>query len=399
MRDRANATTPAARRRRVLIAGGGIAALETLLALRELAPDALDVELISPERELRYRPLGVVEPLHPGRIGHHDLRAIAADQGASLRVDAVSAVEPDRRVVHTDSGARLPYDDLVLALGARRDPAIPGAITFRGGEDAEQIRALHAELRAGAVKRVAFVVPPGVTWAFPLYELAFSTAMVVSEARLTEVELTLVTPADAPLTIFGARASDGVAGLLREASIRLETAAYARSVVRGRVEIAPHGRELGVDRIVAMPRLFGPGLPGVPADPDGFVQTDPDGAVPGLDHVWVIGDAAAFPVKQGGLATQQADAAAAAIARAAGVPLEPEPFRPVLRGILFTGRGPRYLEAEISGGRGDTSTISETPLWSPATKVVGRFLGPYLASRPASPPSPEGSSFPDLSVA
>ena len=37
------------RRRRVLIAGGGVAGLETLLALRALAADRLEVTLLAPE--------------------------------------------------------------------------------------------------------------------------------------------------------------------------------------------------------------------------------------------------------------------------------------------------------------------------------------------------------------
>jgi sulfide:quinone oxidoreductase len=50
-----------------------------------------------------------------------------------------------------------------------------------------------------------------------------------------------------------------------------------------------------------------------------------------------------FPLKQGGIATQQADVAAASIAAHAGADIEPHPFRPVLRGLLLTGMTPRYL--------------------------------------------------------
>jgi sulfide:quinone oxidoreductase len=88
-----------------------------------------------------------------------------------------------------------------------------------------------------------------------------------------------------------------------------------------------------------------------------------------------------FPVKQGGLAAQQAEAAATTIAALAGARVEPTPFRPVLRGWLLTGGEPLYLRTELRGGLGVTSTVSKQPLWWPPGKIFGRRLGPYLAER------------------
>jgi NADH dehydrogenase FAD-containing subunit len=42
-------SSPDPGRARVLIAGGGVAGLETLLALRALAPDLLDITILTPE--------------------------------------------------------------------------------------------------------------------------------------------------------------------------------------------------------------------------------------------------------------------------------------------------------------------------------------------------------------
>jgi sulfide:quinone oxidoreductase len=102
-----------------------------------------------------------------------------------------------------------------------------------------------------------------------------------------------------------------------------------------------------------------------------------------LDGVFAAGDATSFPVKQGGLAAQQADAVAEMIAAAVGVDIEPQPFRPILRGLLLTGGPPRYLdlEADISGSAGNESTISEEALWWPPDKLAGRYLAPYLSSQ------------------
>jgi sulfide:quinone oxidoreductase len=139
-----------------------------------------------------------------------------------------------------------------------------------------------------------------------------------------------------------------------------------------------------VDRVVALPRLEGYDS-GVPHDAQGFIPTDEYGRVPGLDDVYAAGDLTSFPVKQGGIATQQADAAAAAIAVQTGAKVEPIPFRPVLRGQFLTGFFPRYLRADPDAR---TSTVSTEPLWWPPAKIVGQHLAPFLAAHLGLPPAP-----------
>jgi sulfide:quinone oxidoreductase len=131
---------------------------------------------------------------------------------------------------------------------------------------------------------------------------------------------------------------------------------------------------------VALPRLEGTRIAGIPQDADGFVTTDPNGRVQGVLHVYAAGDITTFPIKQGGIAAQQADAVAEEIAAQAGAPVRPRRFRPVLRGLLLTGSTPRYLRHEPAGGTGNTTTIATEPLWWPAGKIVGRHLAPFLAA-------------------
>ena len=96
-----------------------------------------------------------------------------------------------------------------------------------------------------------------------------------------------------------------------------------------------------------------------------------------MSDVYAAGDITTFPVKQGGIAAQQADAAAEAIAAAAGADVDPAPFQPVLRGLLLTGGEPRYLRSELAAGR---DLVGEPePLWWPPAKIVGRYLAPFLA--------------------
>jgi sulfide:quinone oxidoreductase len=118
---------------------------------------------------------------------------------------------------------------------------------------------------------------------------------------------------------------------------------------------------------------------GIPQDDDGFIGTDLSGRVRGLEGVYAAGDITDYPVKQGGIATQQADAVAATIAARAGATVQPQRFEPVLRGLLLTGDSPRYLRSELGSGRAGAGTITTEPLWWPPGKIVGRHLAPFLA--------------------
>ena len=166
-------------------------------------------------------------------------------------------------------------------------------------------------------------------------------------------EITLVTPERAPLAIFGPRAVEVVTAELERAGVKVELGAYAEleSGPPRAIVMRPSGRRLEVNRILALPRLRGRTPAGVPADPDGFISVDAHGRVAGLDGVWAAGDGIDFPVKFGGLAAEQADAAAADIAADAGAVVERKPFRPVLRGRLLTSSGPRYMRYDAGGRR------------------------------------------------
>ena len=365
-----------------MIAGGGVAALEALLAIRELLDETVDIELVSASREFVYRPVTVTEPFGMGEAQSFDLAAIAGELHAELRIDSVAEVDSPTRVVRTAGGAAVPYDALLVATGARPRSWLPGAVTFRGRMDGEALRDVLRDLDAGQVRRIAFVGVPGESWLLPLYELALLTAAHVADERLSDVELLLVTPEDAPLGLFGPRASAAVRQLLADRGIELHAATYAARLQDGCLHVVPEGR-LRVDRAVTLPILEGIRLAGLPQDDRGFINTDEHGRVAGLDDVYAAGDGTAFPVKQGGLAAQQADAAVEAIAARFGVGLEPRPFTPVLRGMLLTGLGPTYLRSDISGRTGDDSEADTQALWWPPEKIAGQRLAPYLSHRMA----------------
>jgi sulfide:quinone oxidoreductase len=376
---------------RVVIAGGGVAALEAALALRALAADRIDVGLLAPDPRFWYRPLAVAEPFGLGEVKHFDLAELAAEAGASYVPGALTRVDVDERIAHTSSGSSVAYDVLLVACGAVPAPAVSGALTFRGPADSDRLRRLLDELARGLVGRVAFVVPWGAVWSLPLYELALMTSAFVHGAA----EIMVVTPEDEPLQLFGRAGSDAVRELLDARGIRLITGTCPVDFADGELRLIPDG-QIPADRVVALPRLHGTPIDGLPQTVEGFVAVDPHGRVRGLDDVFAAGDITTFPVKQGGIAAQQADAAAEAIAALAGAHVAPQPFRPVLRGLLLTGRQPRYLRHELTGGVGDSSTASPEPLWWPPAKIVGQYLAPFLAAMagvdiPREAPPPPGA--------
>ena len=378
----------------VLIVGGGVAALETLMALRDLAGDRVRVTLVAPEPDFVYRPMAVAEPFGLGEARRYPLRRIVEDFGADLVQAGVAALDAPGGRVALRSGDTMTYDTLVLAPGARMLPAFDDAVTFSGPGSGPEMRALLDELEQRRVRRIAFVAPTMVGWTLPLYELALLTGRHTITRDL-QVELVLVTPEQRPLALFGDGPSGAVAELLTAAGIELIGGSHV-DLRDGAVRLIPGGRAFGAERLVALPLVRGPKLEGVPAERDfGFIPVDRHGRVDELDGVYAAGDATNFPVKQGGLAAQQADAVAEHVAARHGARLEPSPFHPVLRGLLFAGGPERYMRADQQG----VGAVAAQALWWPPTKIAGRYLAPYLYEREAAAvpgPAPEG--FADLEV-
>ena len=364
----------------VVIAGGGVAGLEAALALRDLAGDAIRVTLLAPDPDVVYRPMTVREPFAYAAARSYPLEKIAHDLAAELVRDAFAWVDSEQRVAHTRDGKRLSYDALILALGARARPRYDHALTLDDRRLDETLHGLIQDVEGGYVHSLAFIVPPRMAWPLPIYELALMMAGRAYDMNL-EIPVTVVTPEDAPLAIFGQEASSTVSELLDLAGVATITSSYAEIPDANTVVLSPGDRHLRFDRLVALPELFGPAVRGLPAAEHGFIPVDVHGKVRGVERVYAAGDATDFAVKHGGVAAQQADAAAEAIAALAGIPIEPKVFNPVIHGMLLTADKPKYLTAHITGGRGFSSTISDTPTWSPPTKIAAKYLAPYLDQR------------------
>lgn len=382
----------------ILVAGGGVAAIEAVAALRALTGPRLRISVLAPDDELVPRPASVASPFGFGPPNPLPFAAIQRHAPFQLLRGRLARVEPDEHVVIDDVGEPIAYDRLLIAVGARPQPAIDGAITFTGAADAG---AVERAVEDG--HRLAFVQPSVSTWSLPVYELAILAAAELRGRGVTP-DITIVTPEPEPLWLFGREASRAVRGLLAERGIRLRTRAQAIAAHDDVLELV--GDQVPADRVIALPMLVGPAIPGLPQGPSWFVPADVHGRVPGVPDVFAAGDATTFPLKQGGLATQQADAAAEMIAAGYDAPIVPAPFRPVLRGLLLTGGAPLYLRAQLTASgdpaeqtarrvtRRTVTAVSRRALWWPPGKIAGRYLAPLLAT--ARPPLLATSQMQDL---
>ena len=366
----------------VVIAGGGVAGLETLIALRALAGERVDVTLVSPDSDFVYRPLAVGEPFGVAEAVRYPLASVAEDFDVELVHGELESVEPDAHRAHLSGGPALDYGVLVVALGARAYPAWEHVPVFRGSADAEETSALVGEVESGAVASLAFVVPRGVTWPLPVYELALLTAGRARRAGV-QPEIAIFTPERDPLAIFGREASSTMADLLEASGVQLARGVTVDVTFDHDVVIPSEDSPLRFERVLAAPLLAGPAVPGLPSVARGFIPVDEHGRVEGVDDVFAAGDGTNFSVKQGGVAAQQAVTVAEMIASRAGAPVEPRPFRPVLRARVLTGEGSRFLHAEAEEVTGRVSRASDRPLWWPAHKIAAAHLGPYLAEKGA----------------
>jgi sulfide:quinone oxidoreductase len=374
MHDAVVRTAP--RRLRLVVAGAGVAGLEALVALHTLAPGRIAATLVDPGQAFRLRALDIGEPFGLRRARRYPVAELAHDLGADLVRERIRRVDGGDRAVTLHSGRRIGYDVLLVATGARPYPAMSEGVLF----DPRHGPHVLATLAAHPQGHTAVVVPAGVGWALPAYELA----LLLSAQPGADV--TLVTAERTPLEAFGepgarlAREELEVAGVALVCGVRAVATSPTRLGFEG-------GDGLDVARIVHLPTHVGPGIPGVPCDATGFVVAGPDGSVPGMAGVFAAGDGTAAATKHGGLAAQQGERAALAIAALAGVEVDRTPPQPALRGVLRTPRGPRYLQAPVAGAEG-SAEVSRHPLWWPPTKVASAWLTPWLTSRDAHRASP-----------
>jgi len=360
---------------RVVVAGGGVAGIESLLALRELAGERIALTLLSPGDRFRVPAFAVAEPFALGHGQEVPYTRIAGDLGVTVIPSAALAVDDARRAVETSDGVQIAFDALLLTPGATMAEGLQGATTWRPDASPEIFGGLLRDLEQGYAGRIAFVVPAGPAWPLPAFELAMMTARHADGMGI-DAEISVVCPDEDPLAFLGLEAAGALRAALADAGVRLVTGMDAHVGHLPVLHLAPAGSgdAITVDRIVALPALRGPRIAGVTSDEHGFIRTGPHGLVEGCTRTWAAGDGIASPMKMGGLASYQARRAAGDIARAAGVDVPPGDGADdlALHAVLMTGEDPVALDdLPLAAAAG-------APRWWPARKVASHHLEAYL---------------------
>lgn len=364
----------AGERTSVVVAGAGIAGLEFAMALADMAGERARITVVAPEGHFVLKPLVVREPFGGPGLERHQLRPVLERIGAEQVLDAVTRVDPARKTVTLRGARSLPYDYLAICIGGLARPAFTSALTFWSTSARMPVDDLLAKAESAASRTLAIVVPPATTWPLPAYELALMLRRRAEELALTP-RIAVLTPESAPLGIFGAQSSAAVAGRLAAREVEVETGVHV--VEEGRELVRDGGAPIDAGSVIALPRIDGPAIPGLPSQRGGFIPIDEHCRVVGLADVYAAGDGTTFPIKQGGIASQQADAAAEHLAATLGAPIEPTPFRPVLRGELLTGEDSIKMLHRVDNG--EQGQVSRDYLWWPRLKVGGRYLSAWLA--------------------
>ena len=186
-----------------MILGGGIAGLEALLALADLAGERTELTLVSPDPDFTYKPLTVEEPFTHQPVEQRDLEPIVTELGGRFVRGAVDGVEAPGHQVALKDGATLNFEYLVVCVGARTIGPFEHVATLRVVGELLEIDALIARALRHPSKRLAFIVPPRVSWSLPIYELALMTRRRAEQLGSDDLRLVVVTPEEAPLVPSG----------------------------------------------------------------------------------------------------------------------------------------------------------------------------------------------------
>lgn len=333
-----------ASRPRIVIAGAGFAGLRVAQRLQ----DEADVTVVAPSDRFVYLPL-IHEVLseHQGatevtRLLDEVLPRVRRVHGRALKVEG--------KTLHTAAGERIPFDTLVVAVGAQpNDFGVPGvadhALTFYSVGDALRANAELKVAAAAAADRQTPVRVAVVGGGFTGVEVAGETAHLLDTLGVAR-ELVVL---DALPDVFPRQAPsfrEGIREGLKRLDIGLRTSQKITLVESDGVVVQrPDGatEKIGADLVFWCAGIKPRNLEGV--DPN----VGPTLRSLARDDVYVVGDAARFPREMGVPAlAQTAEQEAVVVTHNILHPDDLVTFKPNVKGIIVSV-GPKYAVAELPG--------------------------------------------------
>jgi sulfide:quinone oxidoreductase len=361
---------------KILIAGSGPGALEATLALAECGYLDPEISLISPQTTFHYRPNLVMEPFGVSQTASYNVGEIIRHprvqqwEGTLERVDAAAGK------AWSPEGDEFSFDALIVATGTKPKIDLPApAITLGAPGSLDALKDVAAEIDAGAVRNVLFTIADAPSWQIPLYEFALMSAARAEQQSGQQIAIAVVTPEGLPLESLGVENSATVARLCNELGVVVRTGLTV-ATYDGETAVLSDGEHVAVDRLFAIPGLSAVVPEGLPLDAAGFIPVDEHQLVVGTDNVYAVGDVTNFRVKQGGLASAEADAAVEAIEASLGTRESAEPFNREIHAILLSHERRVPLKAKI--GDLSSESLPAEPLDGPAQKIHSRLLSERL---------------------
>jgi sulfide:quinone oxidoreductase len=344
----------------VVVVGAGFGGLKAVEELRARHP-GVTITLVAPSPRFLYWPSLVWVPSgwrEPEELTV-DVRDWLFRRRAAFEEDRVTGVRDGGRTVVTAAG-ELAADGLIVASGATTPATIPGSEhvhTICGGLD--EARGLRDHLRRLAGGRIVLgfadnPAHPPAARGTPVVELAFTVdEQLRRERRRAHFRLDLILPPSEDA------AHGALAGLVRRLRGRGVAVHPGRRIERFAPDrVVTDKDEYPSDLTIFSPALSGPAwlaASDLPATASGHVAVDDRARAAGLERVYAVGDAAAFPgpawqTKQAHTAELQAETAARNLARE----LEGRPARErVRRELIHVVDGLGQAAVVYRDGRGE----------------------------------------------
>lgn len=304
-------------KRKLVVLGCGFAGYSLL---RRLSPKRWDATLITPRNYFLFTPLlasassGTVEfrsILEPARRRLDWVRLLEAEaesvEWQSKRVMCRSVVDPEAQF-------SVPYDDLVIAVGARvADFGVEGvhehAVTFYSLDDARTVRRRVLEQFARAEipdlsddeirKRLTFVVcgggPTGVEVAAEIDDLIDRELRKTYPSLARRAKVVLVEALDRILTGFDEALAGYAQRQFQREGIEVRTGATVEAIEEGRVRLGDGHDSIEAELVIwaggNAPTAFVDSLD-EPKTERGRLVVDPHLRIPTRENAYAVGDCA-----------------------------------------------------------------------------------------------------------